>query len=398
MLTYAEWAKERGENAQDVGVDLCAELPGQPGRWCAVQCKYRAEGDRIQKSDIDSFFNASGRDPFSRRMFVDSTRVNWSEPAEAMLEGQQVETLRVGLHELEDSGIDWTAYVEREEVRLHPKKQPRQHQRDAVEAVRKGFERIDRGKLVMACGTGKTFTALKIAEELGGKGGRVLFLVPSLALMSQTVREWSIDSEVGLRSYAVCSDSQVGMRKPADDDLADITASDLEIPASTRADALAAHATRHDPERMTVVFATYQSLDVIHRAQHQFGLPEFDLIICDEAHRTTGASLSEEDESNFIRVHDAEWIRGRRRLYMTATPRVFGDAAKAEADRRAVTLASMDDPELLGETFFVFQLQRGGREGAPRGLQGHRSRGRRAGDRPRSQGGAVRRWHRAPAG
>jgi len=353
VLTYADWAAERGEDRGDIGIDLCAELPESPGRWCAIQCKYRAEGTRIRKEDIDSFFNASGRDPFSRRLFVDTTGVNWSEPAEAMLAGQQVETLRVGLHELEDSGIDWNAWLDREEVRLYPRKQPRQHQREAVEAVREGFSRTDRGKLIMACGTGKTFTALKIAEDLVGKGRRVLFLVPSLALMSQTVREWSIDSETPLRSYAVCSDSQVGVRKPADDDLADISASDLEIPASTRANVLAAHATRDDAERMTVVFATYQSLEVVAQAQRDFGLPAFDLIVCDEAHRTTGASLGSEDESSFIKVHDAAYLLGRRRLYMTATPRVFGEKARSQADKEGIYLASMDDPALFGETFFV---------------------------------------------
>lgn len=203
----------------------------------------------------------------------------------------------------------------------------------------------------MACGTGKTFTGLKIAEDLAGKGGRVLFLVPSLALMQQTVREWSIDSGVPLRSFAVCSDSQVGVRQGRED-TTDIDAHDLEIPATTDGAKLAARATASDPDRMTVVFSTYQSIEAISRAQKQFGLPAFDLIICDEAHRTTGVIFAGEEESNFVRVHDQSYIAGAKRLYMTATPRVYGENAQKAARDVDAVLCSMDDVALFGEELF----------------------------------------------
>ncbi len=353
VLTFAEWAKERGEDATDIGIDLVAQLTDAPDTWCAVQCKFYREGVRIRREDIDGFFSASGRTPFVRCVFVDTTGVNWTDNAEATLRDQQMETLRVSLTDLEDSGIDWGAFAGTGKVRLHEKKQPRQHQREAIQCVRDGLAAADRGKLIMACGTGKTFTALKIAEGVAGKGGRVLFLVPSLALMQQTVREWSIDSGIPLRSFAVCSDAQVGVRRGKADDLADIDVHDLEIPATTDGFKLAAKATAPDPKRMTVAFSTYQSIQAISAAQKRFGLPEFDLIICDEAHRTTGVTLAGDDESNFVRVHDQGFLAGRKRLYMTATPRVYGEAIQQVAQEGGAALCSMDDPALFGETLFT---------------------------------------------
>lgn len=352
VLTYTDFGRERGESGTDTGIDLVAELADDPGRWCAIQCKFYAEGYRLQRSDIDGFLAASARAPFARRMFVDTTGVNWTDHAETTFRDQAIETQRVGLTELEESGIDWSAFAADGTVRLTDKKRPRPDQIEAIDCVTDKLATADRGKLIMACGTGKTFTGLKIAEAMAGRGGRVLFLVPSLALMQQTVREWSIDSEAPLRSFAVCSDAQVGVRRGRDD-TTDIDAHDLEIPATTNASVLAAKATIDVPERMTVIFSTYQSLPTIAVAQEKFGLPAFDLIICDEAHRTTGVTLSGEDESNFVRAHDATYIRAAKRLYMTATPRVYGEAVRDVARDENAALVSMDDPALYGETLFT---------------------------------------------
>ncbi|MFG1330776.1 DEAD/DEAH box helicase family protein, partial [Xanthobacter autotrophicus] len=353
VLMFSDWASENGFPRHDTGIDLVAQLADNPGDWCAIQCKFYREGYRIQKADIDSFFTASGKRPFTRRLIVDTTGVQWSEHAEDALRDQIAATTRVGLSDLEDSGIDWAAFATSATVRLLDKKKPRPHQIEALAAVKEGLATADRGKLLMACGTGKTYTALHIAEQMVGKGGRVLFLVPSLSLMSQSIREWSIDANIPLRSFAVCSDSQVGVRKAADGDVADIDVHDLEIPATTQGATIAAKATPPAPDSMTVVFSTYQSIQSVSAAQLSFGLPEFDLIICDEAHRTTGVKLADEEESNFIRVHDADYIRGKKRLYMTATPRIFGDTVKKTADEAEAVLCSMDDPKLFGETLFT---------------------------------------------
>jgi len=353
VWTYAEWAELQGMDKRDAGIDLVAQLRDETG-YCAIQCKFYDAGHRIQKSDIDSFFAASGKAHFMRRLIVDSTRRDWSEHAEAELVGQTIPTQRIGLHELESSPIDWRVYTPNH-ITLNPKKQLRPHQQAALAAVKAGFSTADRGKLIMACGTGKTFTALKIAEQLAGADKHILFLVPSLSLMSQSITEWTIESTTPLRAYAVCSDNQVGKRKTSDD-LADLTAHDLAYPATTNAQKLAAKMAQPPQGHMTVVFSTYQSIQVIADAQQHYGIPAFDLIICDEAHRTTGATLAGLEESNFVKIHDPAVIAGAKRLYMTATPRIFGDTAKTKANEEDVVLASMDDPALYGETLYTLNF------------------------------------------
>ncbi|SFL09312.1 Predicted helicase [Nitrosomonas aestuarii] len=350
VWTYAEWAQQQGVDSRDIGIDLVAALAEEDG-FCAIQCKFYDDNHRIQKSDLDSFFTASGKKGFTRRLIVDSTRRDWSEHAENALSGQTIETQRIGLAELENSPIDWSIYAPGKPIKLQTKKSLREHQKAALDAVREGLTQADRGKLIMACGTGKTFTSLKIAESLSGAGKQVLFLVPSLSLMSQTITEWTIEAAIPLRSFAVCSDVQVGKRK-RNDDLADINIHDLAYPATTDAQKLADKiAQPHDGE-MTVIFSTYQSIQVISEAQKKFDLPAFDLIICDEAHRTTGATLAGEDESYFVRIHDQGFITANKRLYMTATPRIFGDAIKTKAKEVDAVLASMDNPEQFGETLY----------------------------------------------
>ncbi|MDD4911918.1 MAG: DEAD/DEAH box helicase family protein [Sideroxydans sp.] len=328
VWTFAEWAKLQGEDNRDTGIDLVAKLADEEG-FCAIQCKFYDEDYKIQKSDLDSFFTASGKKDFTRRIVVDSTRRDWSEHAEIAMMGQSITTLRIGLHELENSPIDWSVYSKNKVV-LKAKKTLRPHQVSAHDAVVKGLATADRGKLIMACGTGKTFTGLKHAETLAGPKKQVLFLVPSLSLMSQTISEWTVETTTDLRSFAVCSDAQVGKRKNSDD-LGDINVHDLAYPATTDSKKLAQKiAHPHDGE-MTVIFSTYQSIQVISDAQKKYGLPAFDLIICDEAHRTTGATLEGDEESNFVKIHDQNFIAGAKRIYMTATPRIFGDAVKSKA-------------------------------------------------------------------
>lgn len=350
VWTFADWAKSEGKVAKDVGIDLVAKTR-DTDEIHAIQCKFYAPDYRIQKSDIDSFFTASGQKPFSHRVIVSSTD-HWSENAEAALAGQQIPVSKITLYDLETSQIDWAQFKPKAKAApaLKPKKSPFPHQRSAIEDVITGLKKADRGKLLMACGTGKTFTALKIAERQAGEGKRVLFLVPSLALLSQTLTEWTQESNVGLHSFAVCSDSDVGKKKSADDDSIQTLTHELRFPATTDAKRLAAEVkARHDAQHMTVVFSTYHSIEVVHQAQAEHGLPGFDLIVCDEAHRTTGATWADEDESNFVKVHDAGYIVGGKRLYMTATPRIYGNAARATAEKESVTLASMDDPALFGE-------------------------------------------------
>jgi len=363
VWTWAEWAPSHGFSAKDDGIDLVAEVAGT-GDIHAIQCKFYDADHRLQKKDIDSFFTASGRKPFAHRVIVSSTD-HWSDNAENALVDQQPPVSKITLHDLEASQIDWARYQPRTTVALKAKKSLRSHQESALKAVTAGLREADRGKLIMACGTGKTFTSLKIAEAMAGKGRRVLFLVPSLSLLQQTLTEWTQESTTPLHSFAVCSDSDVGKKKGRkEDDAVQTLAHELRYPATTDGRKLARGvAVRSDDMHMTVVFSTYHSIDVIHQAQQQ-GLGDFDLIVCDEAHRTTGATFEGDDESAFVRVHDASYIRAAKRLYMTATPRIYGNEAKAVADRDNVALYSMDNEAWYGKQLFVITFS----EAVKRGL------------------------------
>ncbi|WP_375641022.1 DEAD/DEAH box helicase [Bartonella sp. AA168HLJHH] len=361
VQTYLEWAQEHDEDGTDIGIDLVATIRDEGG-YAAIQCKCYDASHIIKKEDIDSFIAASGKKIFTRRILVDSTETDWSDNVELTCEGQEVRIQRINLFDLENSQIDWGAYKEQGQAVLKEKSKKKllDHQKEALKAVCEGLKEADRGKLIMACGTGKTFTSLKIAETIAGKGKRVLFLVPSLALISQTIREWTEDTEVSLRSFAVCSDTQVGKRrKNKNDDEAGLDASDLVLPATTDAKELARKANKTSLDVMTVVFSTYHSIQVISDAQKKYDLPEFDLIICDEAHRTTGAVLgTDKRESEFIKVHDNSIIRGKKRLYMTATPKIFTDKLKKKADASDAVLASMDDEELYGKNLYTYTFSK----------------------------------------
>lgn len=347
---WNEWPERDGRG--DNGIDLVAER--YDGGITAIQCKFYAENTAIAKSEIDSFISNSGKKPFTHRLWVDTTGREWSKNAEEMLDGQHLPIQRVGLSDFRSSNIDWSTYeitVPENAPELYEKKQLRPHQHTAVTKTLEGFAANERGKLIMACGTGKTFTSLKIAERFAEAEGhaRILFMVPSLALMSQSLKEWSDETELPMHAYAVCSDVKVGRSK--NNDMTDVAIHDLQIPATTDGKTLVeAMNLRSLDEGLTVVFSTYQSLQAVSEAQRA-GLPDFDLVICDEAHRTTGATLAGTDESNFVKIHSNSVISAAKRLYMTATPRVFNDSIKDKAKEKDAILCSMDDLDLYGPVF-----------------------------------------------
>lgn len=344
---WGEWPGNQGKH--DTGIDLVARS-ATTGDLTAIQCKFFAPTTSVSKPMIDSFLAASGTNAFADRIIV-STTEKWNANAEQALKDQAKPVRRIGLSDLEHSRVDWQlldpAQIEIK-LALHEKKQPRPHQATAIDKVTAGFGETDRGRLIMACGTGKTFTSLRLAERNVGAGGAVLFLVPSISLLSQTVREWVSEAEIPISPLAVCSDAKSTKRSANDED---ISAVDLALPATTDVDVLRARldAAAADTSSMTVVFSTYQSIDVVARAQQ--GRPAFDLIVCDEAHRTTGVTLVGDDESAFVRVHDDNYLPGAKRIYMTATPRIYTDASRTKAGDANAVLASMDDPEIYGPEF-----------------------------------------------
>ena len=269
----------------------------------------------------------------------------YGKKAEAALAGHGCRV--VNFESLADSNVDWpdlaaglTEIVAREP---HPLMD---HQKDALEAVSAGLDGRGRGQLIMACGTGKTLTALRIAEQMAGAGGLILYAVPSLSLMRQSIRHWSEQRMIEHGYVGVCSDTSVSHGKT------DIPIMEMEVGVSTDP-ARIAPAMRRDPSKMVVVFTTYQSMEAVEAAQKAAG-SEFDLVLCDEAHRTTGV----ERGSSFTIVHDDEKIRARRRLYMTATPKIYRPAAKTKAAQDDIVLYSMDDDSAVSRGVFGQVLYR----------------------------------------
>ncbi|MHB1582499.1 MAG: DEAD/DEAH box helicase [Acidimicrobiales bacterium] len=345
---WGEWPG-RPPGEPDTGIDLVAEE--RDGGLCAIQCKFYAPSTTIGRDDIDRFLVASGRRPFTARLFV-STTERWGRNAEKVLADQAVPVQRIGIAELAQSPFDWTRFDPAHPGQLHrrARNELRSHQRSAIDDCIEGFSASDRGKLVMACGTGKTFTALKLAEETVPAGGVVCFCVPSISLLAQSLRAWSTDATRPLHAMAVCSDAQV----TKDDE--DLHVYDLALPATTDPRRIAEHLALAQKEAqgednpLLVVFSTYQSLDRVAAAQ-ALGAPAFDLVIADEAHRTTGAFKEDKGFGGFTAVHDEDQFHVRRRLYMTATPRLYSDAAKEKAREQDVLLCSMDDESLYGPVF-----------------------------------------------
>lgn len=339
----------------DTGIDLVAKKKDFE-EYVAIQCKFYDEDTFVSKANVDTFLSASGRPFFIdgrplryiERLIVSSTD-KWTSTAEETIDGQLPPVTRIRLKDLKDSGIDWDSFslTNINDMRRDRKKQERPHQLKAIEAVLNGFQAADRGKLVMACGTGKTLTALKIAEAITQGKGSILFLVPSISLLNQTLLEWSAQCKYDYSVFAICSDPKASQSNSESGRV-----SDTIIPATTNVDRLTTYYSFSWSEKgLKLFFSTYQSIDVISSFQKQTGLV-FDLVICDEAHRTTGVTLAGEDESDFVKVHNDTFIRAKKRLYMTATPRIYGDESKTKANEKSALLCSMDDEEIYGQEFY----------------------------------------------
>ena len=351
----ADVPEEFGIPKVDLGVDLVAEK--FTGELVAIQAKFYHHS--IQKSNIDSFLGELGKDYYESGIIVASTD-KWGKNAEKALVDRS-DVVRIGLSDLRNSQIDWSkfSFETPEVVTVKAKKKLRYYQESAIQSALNHFTENDRGQLIMAPGTGKTFTSLKIAEAMARDASKeqytILYLVPSIQLLTQTLRGWNNDTEMTMSSMAVTSDRNAsrGSVKQDESNLT-IKASDIGYPATTSSKKVVENylelMTRPKKE-LLVVFGTYQSIDVLGEAQKE-GFPEFDLIIADEAHRTTGAKAFGDEASSFTKIHSNLNIRGIKRLYQTATPKLYGIEAKKKAEENSSVISSMDDESLYGSVFY----------------------------------------------
>lgn len=338
----------------DTGVDLVAEL--YDGSLTAVQVKFYKEGSKVGKAAIDSFVAELGKDYYQHGMIVSSTD-NWDLNAKNTIEENSKHPQIIGIHDLRNSKIDWSQFdfSRPKEVALKTHKLLRDYQKEAVHNALDYYQNHNRGMMIMAPGTGKTFTSLKIAEAMAKQKQnqfRILYLVPSIQLLTQSLRGWNNDTELSITSMAVTSDRNASRARSKNEDIKGI---DIGYPATTNSTQLLKnyHQVQKNEKKtdLMVVFSTYQSIEVLGEAQKN-GFPEFDLIIADEAHRTTGAKKLDADSSFFTKVHSNTNVKGIKRLYQTATPKIYGDNAKKNAKDKSILLSSMDDKEKFGEVFY----------------------------------------------
>lgn len=350
------WSSAPTNDGKDLGIDLVA-LDKEDNTYWAIQCKCFDDNATLDYKDVATFYGKTGNKGLYPHTMIVTTAGHFSINLDTV--STDWDTVRIFADDMAESEIDFQDWIDGRITATRSFKEPRPHQRRAIDDCLKGFKTNDRGQLIMACGTGKTITSLRLTEELleeKGKdrsvrtvGGRVLFLAPSIALVGQSMREWANQSRLPMTCAVVCSDAKASN---LDEDVWESSLKDLPYPASTNPEILYEQMKKVDPNELSVIFSTYQSIQVVSDAQ-KAGLPPFDLIICDEAHRTTGMAEQgkPEEASEFVKVHDNNIINGKKRLYMTATPRIYGDRAVRIANIDSYVVSSMDDESVYGPEF-----------------------------------------------
>ncbi len=363
---WSDW-KLRG-NEGDRGIDMVITTTSK--EYIAVQCKFHQ--DSVSLNDLSTFLlklqSGVGEVGFKKGIIISTSSLTSTalNEIEQIRKSKGIDIVEISEEDFIYSKIDWEKFDPTQtqgELPLCDKKKPRPHQIEAIKATKEYFSnpKNTRGKLIMACGTGKTYTSLKIMEALDPK--ITLFLAPSIALLSQTFREYAQEKSEPFYASIVCSDDKVGKGKKNknDDDTDDIDFSELPNKPSTRPeDILSVHKKAQKENKRFIIFSTYQSALRIKEAQ-EVGLGEIDLVICDEAHRTVGAmySSNERDDKNaFTLCHSDEHIQAKKRLYMTATPKVYSESSKARAKESDNAIYSMDDEGIFGEEIYTLNFTR----------------------------------------
>ncbi len=335
MWLWDEWPQRWGA---DCGVDLVFQHKN--GEHWAVQAKCYSPDYDITKHDVDKFLSESNRPLIQHRLLI-ATTDRIGNNAKQVCDAQDKPVIRFLLSDFEKSALEYPAtFDELPQAKRKPRPEPRDHQIEARSAVVQGLQSADRGQLIMACGTGKTYVTLWIKEALNAQ--RTLVLVPSLGLLSQLLREWTFAAATPFEVLCVCSDQTVGSKG---NDEAIHSVADLAFPVTS--DVLEVKRFLGGAGNR-VVFSTYQSSSVIAAAQADTTIPAFDLAVADEAHRCAGKV-----GSDFTAILDNAQIRSTKRLFATATPRTYSSTVHKAAADRGVEVVGMDNATLFGEVLYA---------------------------------------------
>lgn len=363
------------DKKKDTGIDIVIET--KENDFIAVQCKFYTK-NKLQLSDLESYFSLlqSGVEDiyFKKGILITTTDIS-SEVSNTIAQiSKKIPIELITLQDFLQSSIDWDKFdPTKNKLEIQAKKKPKPHQQEALNAVKEYFNDPSntRGKLIMACGTGKTFTSLKITETLtDSKNSIILFLAPSIALIGQTFREYAIQKSENFIACIVCSDSTAAK---GEDDLD--TKELPRKPSTNPQDIIEAYKKAQKNNERFIIFSTYQSIEQIKKAQQldsKDKLPQIDLIICDEAHRSVGSlyttkikgqDLQDTQKNAFILCHDDTHVNAKRRIYMTATPKIYSDRQKAKASEKDNEVFSMDDEAIFGKTIYEIRFDKAVKEG-----------------------------------
>ncbi|MPB72758.1 type ISP restriction/modification enzyme [Campylobacter fetus] len=344
---WSNWSFGEG----DCGIDIVAL--DENGEYIAIQCKCYADDAKLDLKDISTFLASSNRAftlnnnkiNFSKLILIDTAK-DLTKKALEQIQNNEKQISRIDIEQIKNANIDWSEFKKNNEVKLNSKKKLRDHQIEAIKCIKQEFLNADRTKLIMACGTGKSLTSIRLFDDLIGNGEIGIFFAPSIALVSQTLKESFEQSNKEFIGFVVCSDSKVGS------DNEDIHAYELPISPTTDPIRLANYIQndiKHN--KRIIIFSTYQSIDVIVQTQ-KILKQEISLIISDEAHRTAGFKENDKEDSIFTKVHSNDNLMAKKRLYMSATPKIFSDNAKSKAKDVDTVLYSMDDEAIFGRVAY----------------------------------------------
>ncbi|MCP4124428.1 MAG: DEAD/DEAH box helicase family protein, partial [Bacteroidetes bacterium] len=324
---WDDWPDKWGP---DCGIDLV--FRHKNGETWAVQAKCYDQKYPITKKDMDTFLSESNRAVIHKRLLMASTDLIGANAVRTCNE-QEKPVVRFMLKDFEEAAVEYPTHIlALNTARPKEKPRPREHQQEAIDAFKVGLKTNDRGQLIMACGTGKTFTTLWIKEQLQAE--TTLVLLPSLSLLSQTLREWTAACNQPFDVLCVCSDKTVGRRSE------DMHVGDAPFPVTSLPNEISDFL---KGDGAKVVFCTYQSSYLIAQVQQDKNTSDFDLVVADEAHRCAGKA-----DATFSTVLDGNAIRAAKRLFTTATPRRFADHITAKAEERGLDIVGMDDEKSFG--------------------------------------------------
>ncbi|MFA4919901.1 MAG: Helicase associated domain protein [Thermodesulfovibrionales bacterium] len=322
-------------DVQDIGIDGLAVTSDD--KLYAYQAKFRTERNNTPTlRELSTFFTMS--DKADWRIVISNANKLPSSIDDRVRQGR---VLSDSLDKLDADFFNRLRLYLKEQQIVPPKaKTPRKDQKEAIDKALSHFVGNDKGQLILPCGTGKTLTAMWIAEKLSGK--RILVMLPSLALLSQTLREWAANTLFKpFRYLCLCSDTTVDLGN--DSPIENLY--EIDIPVSTDAEVVADFlSNKHSTP--SILFSTYQSSKVLSEATIKTNTC-FDVAIFDEAHRTTGTSVG-----IWNTALDDKKVPIKKRIFMTATPRICLPHIIKKAQANDVLICSMDDEKIYGKPFY----------------------------------------------